>query len=294
MATTENIIDLSRNLIRAESGSDVPVATNAFMYEAIMDGETKWADAFNQTGEEPTARRVDKGYDLVADTDLDEASDLPTTDTQFTVTDANDFDASDGAVVIWDDSIPDVVYYTTWTSGTKTFSGVTGLAFAHEDEDAVQKLYKLPSDFGSFREEPGYGDGVYCNGELRYTGGVPGPGFFRMLDNGTNKFLWLPRGVTGSASVLYNATRTTIDSLDDVVDVPEQYKFFLVWHCVAFYFMGGPMQDPQKMLMAQTEADKVLNRALRNRNTGKKIRTRPFGRPARDYVMLNGNVIPLI
>lgn len=286
--TAETIIGLTRDLLREGSGSDVPVIGDSFLYEAINDGQGKWVDAFNQTGEESVASKRETGFDLVADTTLDEASNITTSDTEFTVNDANDFDASNGALIIWDDNIPDFVNYTTWTSGTKTFSGVTGLDFAHEDYDAVQKLYKLPTNFGSFRESPTHGDGVMVNGvPYRFIQGAPTPGFFSIYDDGTNKFLVLPRGLSGSASVVYNVDFTDIDESSDTVVTPDKYKFFLVWHCVAYAYVGRS-DDAQRMLFAQQESEKILRRALQSRNTGKKVRTRPFGNSTKDYFALDG------
>lgn len=294
MASAENIIENVRRIIRAESGTDVPVAQDAFLYEAINDGQNKWLDAFQQGGEDQVSSQRETGFDLIADTTLDEASGITSSDTEFTVTDdSSDYAASSGALLIWDDNMPDFVNYTTYTSGTKTFSGVTGIAFDHEDDDAVQNLYKLPTNFGSFRESANWGDGVLVNGiPHKYVNGIPPPAYFSLYDDGTNKFLVLPRGLTGSASVLFNAAYTTIDSSDDTVAIPDRWKFYLIWHCIAFCYMGRG-DEADKMQFAQAKSEEILSRALRNRNTGKKIRTRPFGRTLRDYTVVGGIAVPL-
>ena len=294
MASAGNIIDLVRQLIRAEDGSDVPVVSNEFLFEAIMDGQKKWEDAFQTTGENPLKDQLETGFDLVSDTTLNEPSGVATTDTEFTVDDNNSFDASSGALVLWDDNMPDIVSYTTYTSGTKTFSGVTGLAFAHEDEDTVQKLYKLPTNFGSFRESPMYGDGVQINGiPTKFIGGpVPTAWHFSLYDDGTNKFLVLPRDTTGSVSVLFNKASTTVDDTADIVSVPDSHKMFLVFHCAAYCYQGRA-DEANQYLFCQSESEKILNRALRNRNFGKKIRTRPFRRAMTDYTQIDGAIVPL-
>ncbi len=290
--TAENIIENVRKIIRGEAGSDAPVVQNEFLYEAIMDGQNKWSDAFQQGGEDQISSQRETGFDLVADTTLDEASGITSTDTEFTVTDNLSYDATDGALLIWDDNMPDFVNYTTYTSGTKTFSGVTGIGFNHEDDDALQKLYKLPTNFGSFRESVNWGDGVQVMGiPYKFINGIPVPGFFSLYDDGTNKFLVLPRGLTGTASVLFNAAYNTIDSSEDIVGVPETAKFFLVYHCVAMCYLGRD-DDANKMLFAQQQSEMILSRVLRNRNTGKKIRTRSFGRTARDYTAIGGATYP--
>jgi len=284
--TAETIIGLARDVLREESGSDVPVIGESFMLTALSDGNLKWARAHNKGN--PLVFQRETGFDLFADTALAEAITTATTD--FDVDSATNLDSS-GVVIVWDENMPDFVSYTGKTSNNLT--GVTGIGFAHEDGDIVQKIYALPSNFASFRESPTHGDGVLLNGiPLKYMNGVPVAGYFSIYDDGTNKYLILPRGSTGSASVFYNKTSTTIDSTDDTVDVPEEFQFFLVWHLVAFAYMGRE-QDANKMLFAQNESNKLLQEALRNRNTGKKIRTRPLGRITRDYTTVNGFYFPL-
>ena len=293
MASAETIIEKVRNLARADSGTDVPVLSDDFLFEAIMDGQTKWEDAFQIGGENPIADQLETGFDLVAETTLNETSGITDADTSITVDDANDYDSANGAVIIWDDNIPDFLSYTTWTSGTKTFSGVTGIAFDHEDEDRLAKLYKLPTNFGSFRESPLYGDGVRLNGvPMRYIDTVPPDGYFSLYDNGTNKFLVLPRGLTGSASVLFNKSSATIDSTDDTVSVPDRFKFFLIFHCLAYAYQGRE-NAVDKFQFAQAESEKILMRALQNRSTGKKIRTRPFAGRAGDSVTVGNYTYPV-
>ena len=289
MASTETIIGLTRDLLREESTSDIPAVSDSFLYEAIMDGQSKWEDAFQTGGENPIKDQVETGYDIIADTTLDGA--LTAASTSVTVDGSGSYDASTGAFLIWDDNMPDFVNYTSFAA--KVFSGVTGIAFAHEDGDTVQALYKLPSNFGSFRESPFYGDGVRINGlSARYIDTVPVGGFFSLYDDGTNKFLVLPKGLTGSVSVLFNKAYETINSLDYVVSVPDKYKFFLVHHCAAYVYQGRA-DLLQAYQFSMGESEKILERALRVRSTGKKIRTRPFGRTSSDYVTVGGNTYPL-
>ena len=269
----------------------MPVVQNEFLLTAISDGNMKWAEAFQGSGVAPIVFQRETGFDLTADTALN--GDITTASTSVIVDSSDDYDLTDGALVLWDDNMPDIVYYTTNTVGTETFSGVTNIGFAHEDGDTVSKLYKLPTNFGKFREGPLYGDGVRLNGfPLHYVGGPPPPGYFSTVTDGTNTFLWLPKGVTGSASIFYDKASSTIDTTDDTVDVPPIHQFFLVWHALSFVYMGRE-DDANKMLFAQQESEKILNRALRNRNTGKKIRVRSFGAIARDYTVVNGRLIPL-
>lgn len=287
--TAETIIGLARNLIREDAGSDVPVISDAFMLTSLSEANQKWADAFNTSGNEPQVFQRETGFDLVPETAIDDTNGTTTASVAITV-DSNSFPDSAGIAVVWDDNIPDVFSYTAKTA--TTFTGVDGLAFAHEDNDAIQALYKLPSTFGSFRQSPQYGDGVYLNGPLSYIGGPPPPGFFSMYDDGTSKYLWLPRQASGSASVWFDKASATIDSTDDTVDVPEKYQYFLVWHLVAMAYVGRE-DDFNKMIIAQRQSDAVLQRALQNRNVNKKIRPRSFGRVSRDYTVIDGQFISL-
>lgn len=288
MATADNIITQVRSLLREESGSDVPVIQDSFLYEAIMDGQNKWSDAFQQSGEDQITSQRETGFDLAADTALAEA--LTTSTTDFDVDSGTNLDSS-GVLIVWDDNMPDFITYTG--KATNNLTGVTGIGFAHEDGDAVQKLCALPSNFGSFRESPAYGDGVQVNGiPYKFMNGLPPPGYFSLYDDGTNKYLVLPRGLTGSASVLFNAAYNTIDDANDVVGVPERHKFFLIWHVVSMCYVGRE-DDYGKMQAAQAKSEEVLGRALRNRNTGKKIRTRPLGRVTRDWTQIGGTYYPL-
>lgn len=276
--------------MRSEEGTDLQVLQNEFLYEAIMDGQNRWQDAFQQGGEDQVSSQRETGFDLVSDTNLN--GDITTASTSIIVDASDDFDTSDGAVIIWDDAIPDYINYTTNTIATETLSGVTGIAFAHEDDDSVQKLYKLPTNFGSFRESANWGDGVLVNGDpYKSMNGPPSPGFFSMYDDGTNKFLVLPRGLTGSASVLFNAAYATIDSTDDTVSVPDRWKFFLIWHCVSYCHVGRE-EDYGKMQFAAQKANEILQKALQNRNVNKKIHARSFGRLVRDYTIKDGRYIP--
>lgn len=285
MPTAATIIGLARDVVRAESTSDAPVIGDSFMLSAITDGNLRWARVFRRG--QPLVFQRETGFDLIADTAL--SDDQDSADLTASLESVTGFPAT-GAFIVWDDNMPDIQEYSALVALDATVSGV---GFDHEEGDSVQLLYQLPANFGSFRESPTYGDGVSLNGiPLLYINGFPVPGRFSMYDNGTDKFLILPRGSTGSVSVLYNKVSATIDTTDDIVDVPEEYQYFLVWHLVAFSYIGRE-GDVNKMLFAQDQANKILQEALSHRNTGKKIRTRSFGRPVRDYISSGGNFYPI-
>ncbi len=285
------IIGLIRNLLRTDSGSDVPVVSDSFLLAAISDGNLKYANAFQPSGDAPIVFQREFGVTLVAESALAVAA--AATDVTLTLTSSSAFPAASAEVLWGPDGSPDIVSYTSNVSPVQ--SGVTGLGFVHAVNDAVQLLYALPSNFGEFREEPTYGDGVRLNGApLTFIGGPPIPGTFSMYDDGTTKYLWLPRQQTGIASVWYDKLSTAITSVDDVVDVPVQYQMYLVWHALGFCYIGRE-KDYTLRAAAMREADMELQRCLQNRNRHKKIRPRQWPRPLpyRDYTTLNGQTIPL-
>lgn len=285
--TAETIIGLYRSLIRSESGSDVPVIQDDFALKAVSDANLEYARAFRKGGgTQPISFSREGGFNLVSDTALNEASGITSSDTDFTVDSSDDFDATNGAGVIWTDSMADVFLYTTNTVATETFSGVTNLAFSHDDNDVVQKLYKLTSltSFGKLRKAEGYGDGIKVNGVPYYfQEGPPESGRFSIYDDGTNKFLWLPRGLSGRVSVLFDKASATIDSLDDTVDVPEEFQFFLAWRLVEFGCFGRD-QDAGLAAYAKAKGDEILLDALKAKEIGQRIRVRPITRRGRPLI----------
>lgn len=274
-STAETIIGLARNLLRSESTSDVPVIQDAFMLAALSDGNMKYARAFRRGGGVgPIVFTRETGDDVAADTALAENVTPDTTD--FDVDDASDQETTadgGGAVVIWDGDLPDIATHSGKTGNNLT--GVSGIGFDHEDGDEVQKLYKLPSNFGFWREWDG-SDGVKLNGlPLKFTDGPPRSGFFSMHDTGTDKYLWLPRDSSGEWSGRYDKASTAIDSLDDIVDVPPEHQFCLVWWLVAFGLAGRDGLG-DKAIAAEQKGDAILYEALKDRNIGKFVRPRPI------------------
>jgi len=284
--SASTVIGLARNLLKTESTSEAPVMADSFMLAALSDANLKWARAFRRDGSQPIVFQRETGVDLKPETAINAAAGTLIGATSITV-DAQTFTDAAGVAVVWDNGIPDIFEYAAQTS--TSFTGVSGLSFAHEDDDVIAPLYKLPSNFGSFRKAPNYGDGVYVGGPLQFTGGPPLPGYFSIYDDGTSKYLWLSRQATGTASVWYDKASTVIDELTDTVDVPTEFQFFLVWHLVAFGLMGRE-QDINAMFAAQGASEKLLQEALEDRNIHKKIRTRSFSRSSSDYFTHNGRV----
>jgi hypothetical protein len=277
MTSATDIISYARNLLRTGSDSDVPVIGDEFMLKALSDANMEWTRAFRRGGgTEPIVFQRESGIDLVADTTL--SADLSTSDTSASLTSIATNAPATSYVIVWDDEMPDIIGYPSFTSNT--LNGITAPTFAHESGDAVQFLYPLSSTFSSFKGTSLYGDGVRLNGvALRYMEGFPDPGYFSLFDDGTgispDKFLILPRNSTGSASILYHKASATIDSMDDTVDVPPEFDFFLIWRLVQFGH-AGKGDDDAKYLRAKSEANRILQEALTDRNVGKFVRARPI------------------
>src|SRR3990167_6229986 len=219
MATSAStILTRARSILGIDSDS-VPGLEDTHMLVLTSAANFEYIDAFRSGGGEPPAfMKAEAGGTLVADTDLDESSGVATTDTTIDLTSATNFDSS-GAIVVYDNDMPDVIFYTGKTSNQLT--GVTGIGFAHEDADLVSKLYALPSDFNDFRQAEGYGDGVQVNG-TNYTSssGTPTGTQFAVVDNSGTLYLWFPKSMSGEYSVYYNKKTTTIDDTADNIDIP--------------------------------------------------------------------------
>lgn len=271
--SVETIIGISRNLLRAEAGSDLPVIADAFMIQAVAEADREARRAFRKGGgNAPVEAALEFGPTLVADTAVNDATDVQTSDVTVTVDSTTGFDAA-GAAAFWTDNMPDVFFYTSLSA--TVFSGVTGIGSPHNDDDAVQALYALPSNFGTFRRAEGYGDGVQLNGSgLTYTSGIPTSGQFSMRDDGTTKYLWLPRGSTGNVSVLFDRDSNTIDSTDDLISLPEDWQFFYAWRAVELALFGRG--DYPIIPQAKANADRIKLDLLKDRNVGRRLRVRTY------------------
>lgn len=271
--SVETIIGIARDLIREDSGSDVPVVADAFMILAVAEADKELVRAFHRGGgNNPVDRALEGGNTLASETAINNSSGVAKTDVTITVDSTTGFDSA-GAAAIWTNDMPDVFFYTSLSS--TLISGVTSLGFSHEDNDAVQPLYALPSNFGKFRKSEDYGDGVQLNGRgLTYMEGPPSEGHFSMRDDGTTKYLWLPKGSTGTASYLFDKDSNTIDSTDDLVSFPDDFQFFYAWRTIQLALFGRG--DFPIVALAQANADKLKLDLLKDRNIGRRVQVRSY------------------
>lgn len=273
------VIELARNLIREESDSDVPAIGDAVMIQSVAEVDREALRSFRKGGgNTPVDRGLEGGNTLASETAVNNSSGVAASDVTITVDSTSGYDAS-GAAATWTNNMPDVFFYTSLSA--TVFSGVTGLGFAKADNDAVQPLYSLPSNFGKFRKSEEYGDGVQLNGSpLRFIDGVPGQGQFSMKDDGTTKYLWLPKGSTGVASYLFDKDSNTIDSTDDLISLPDDWIFFYAWRVIEISLFGRG--DYAIIPLAQARADKAKLDLLKDRNVGRRLRVRQYVSPSRE------------
>jgi len=269
----ETIIGIARDLIREETGSDVPAMSNSFMLKVIANTDKKVLRAYRRGGgNTPVERALEGGGECIADTQVNDAAGVTAAATSATVDDASDFEST-GAVAFWTKGSPDVAFYTGTTA--TTFTGLSGLGFAKLDNDAVQALYELPSNFGQFRRSEEYGDGVQLNGEpLFYMEGAPTEGHFSTRSDGTTKYLWLPKGSGGTFAYLFDRDSNTIDSTDDLISVPDDWQFVYAWRCIEMGLFGRG--DYELIALAKQRADEEQLDILKDRNVGRRLRIRPL------------------
>ncbi len=271
--STQDVIDLARALIRGESGSDVPLIQDQYMVLAVAEADREALRAYRKGGgNTPSERALDTGFTLPAETALTVAT--TSASTTVSVGTTTGYDAS-GRAIVWDALMPDQFAYTALTA--TSFTGVTELAFNHEVGDACQALVALPTNFGRFRRSEEYGDGVQLNGApLRFMEGPPNPGYFSLVDDGTTKYLWLYRGATGDASVLFDKDSNTIDDIGDLISLPVDWLHFYAWRTAQLSLFGRG--DYDIIQIAQANADKAKLDLLKDRNVGRMVRVRRYDR----------------
>ncbi len=277
--TANDVIGFIGNIMRTNTSStDLPALQQAFLITLISDSNLRWARMFRKGGgAEPLVFMRETGFTLASETQVSNAAGVLTTDVTVTVQTTAGFGTSIAeAAVFYDQFMPDIFYYTGLTA--TTFTGVTGIGFAHPQNTIVGPLYKLPSDFKTFRPAELYGDGIQLNGiPMKFMQGPPIAGYFSMVDNGTNKFLWLYRGATGKASVLYEKTSGSIAQPSDTLDVPDEHIFYVVWDVIRTIVIPKEGSQPSPLYQIATkEAAQRLQDALNDRNIGRHARVKQF------------------
>jgi len=225
-------------------------------------------------GEPRSDRTAETGGTLAASTTLNGA--ITSASTTIILDSVTSY-ATSGAGAVWDNVSPDFVEYTGVS--TLTLTGVTGIGFSHEDEDAFSIGYVLPSNFESFRSASDSPDGVEVEGiPYRFTTGVPTGNQFSIYDNGTSKYLFFQKDASGDFSIRYNKGSTALTATSSVTDTPIADEDFIVFrlveHISNVIYGAGSAQGQ----VARQQANKIMLDALKRRNVGKTLRSgRPWG-----------------
>lgn len=265
----QKTLDFSRDEI------DIPGLESTQLLTVLNAGVKEYFASFEKGGEPSSTLRLEYGYTLVSDTAVNNASGVAIGATSIIVDDSSDFGAS-GALAVWDNDRPDYVEFGA-NNLTTTFSTVTGVSFAHEDNDTVSLLYALPSGFSDFRSELGFEDGVSVDGiPFFFTSGDPTGNMFAIYDNGTTKYLHFPAGRTGDVFVRYNGVPTVIDDESDTIPIPTKDEDFCVWRVVAYAALK--LEKPDIYNTAEKKAFDILHSAHVRRNISKRVRLRPMRR----------------
>src|SRR3990167_7584671 len=274
MATSAStILTRARAILQIDSNSGIPGLEDSHLLAMLNAANYEYVNAFRKGGgEPPDFMRAETGGTLVADTDLDESGGVATTDTTLDLTSATNAISSGGGIVVYDEDMPDIVYYTSKSSNQLT--GVTGIGFAHEDADTVSFLYALPSNFHDLRQTEGYGDGVRVNGvNYTFTSGVPTGTQFSLVNNAGAFYLWFPRSASGDYSVFYNKTVTTINDAADNIDIPDTLPTDQMFVVLRLVEQSAPLLENFNLSgIARGEAQVILRDALKTKHAGKRVR----------------------
>lgn len=243
------------------------------MVQAVAEADREALRSFRKSGgNTPVDRALETGFTLPAETAINDAAGITSATTTITVDSTTGYDSA-GAAVVWDSDMPDIFFYTGKTA--TTFTGVTGIAFDHEDNDAIQPLMALPSNFGRFRRSEEHGDGVQLNGGTpSFIDGAPSSGKFSIRDDGTTKYLWLYKGATGDVSVWFDKDSNTIDSIDDLISLPDDWQFFYAWRAIELSLFGRG--DYAIIGVAKANGDRIKLDLLKDRNVGRMVRVRRY------------------
>jgi len=270
-STVSGIIGQAEGLLKLE-GDDLGLSAlgSTLGISFVNKLNIDFFDEFHNVGASlPSYMKGEKGFDAVDSTKLNGA--VAAGANSITVDDSSDFESANGAGVIRVSTAYDVFDYTT-NDGATVFTGVTNVDFAHADDTTVSRLYRLPDNFDIPRTGRRKGHGVTVN-DVPYFQTAENPLYneFAIYDNGTYKFLWLPKGVTsGNIMVVYDKKPTTLDSDDDTVDVPVEHEDYLVYGLVAKWKRTIKQNANIDFEMAMQQ--RVLQRAFSKKSVGKIVR----------------------
>lgn len=271
--TVADIYGMANDLLRQDGNStNVPGLEETRTIDWINDLHKQYFDEFTTAGRNfPDYMKKTHGATMTAYTAL--AAAVASGASTFTI-DSSSALGTSGAGVIYVDYQYDIFTHSGNASGT--VSGVSGIDFAHEEDEIVSKLYPLPSDFGRMRIA-GTGatqhEGVRVNG-IGYTQVPDMPGYrqYSLWQNPTDGawYLWLPYLASGKILVTYDKKPTELTATTSTIALPEQYAdhMYLVWGLVGIFRQVLDEDYPaQKERAKQIE---IVNTAMKRSNVGRK------------------------
>ncbi len=269
MSTAAQIISDIEAITKIDTSSiGLAGAETTMLLRVIDKANREYYNKFQLGGGEPRSdRTAETGGTIIAGTTLNGA--ITSASTSIILDAVTSFPSS-GAGIVWDNTDPDFIEYTAIS--TLTLTGVTGIGYSHEDNDYFSVVYALPSNFESFRSFHDSDEGVMVDGvPYRFTTGTPIGNKFAIYDNGTTKYMFFPRGLTGDYSVRYNKGATSISAVGTSIDVPVEDENFVVYRGVEHIYRLLNV-DEDKKVEARNIADQVLLDALKRRNVGKRLK----------------------
>lgn len=274
MASASAFLDRAEQTLDFDRTSvGVPGLESTNLLTVLNSAVKEYFSSFEKNGEPPVLLKKEKGFTLVEDTELN--GDLSASAVSIVLDDSSDFGSS-GAIAIWEKDRADYIEFSL-NNNTTTLSTLSGHNTAHEDEDTVSLLYKLPSDFEGFRSEEGFEDGVSVDGQpFFFTSGAPSGNKFTIYENANDQYLHFPRGLTGFVFVRYNGSPTEVTIESDNVDIPSKDEDYAMWALVKY--CAAKLERMYWYGIAEKEMFKILSSAHMRRNIGKRARTRPMRR----------------
>lgn len=275
MALASTLLDRAERMLDWERSSvAIPGLESTQLLTILNSAVKEYFASFEKSGEPSSILRKEAGYTLVTDTAVNNAAGVASGATSI-IGDSFASFGSSGAIALWGSDRPDYAEFSS-NNLTTTISGVTGVSYAHDDNDIISLLYALPSNFDTFRSEEGYEDGVSVDGmPYRFTTGTPTGYKFAIYDNGTTKYLHFPSGLSGDVFVRYNSLPTVVDAESDTVDIPTKDEDYGMWAVVAY---AAPKLERNDMYQIATQKMfDILHSAHVRRSIAKRPRLRPMG-----------------
>lgn len=273
MSNIGTLIDFAQQRVKTDRATvGLPGIESTNLIYVADQADREFNDAFLIGGEGRPRVRGETGGTIPSTTNVNDSGDVAIGDTSITVDSIANATSGGGAGLIRDQNMIDIFEYTNGSSTTIT--GVTGVSFPHEDDDEVQWLPALPSNFDSPRSSIESEDGMLVDDlPYRYTDGDPKAFEYSIYESSTGKYVIFPDGAAGDWILPYNKIGDTIDEESDSHTLPVKYEMFIVWRLVEHIYMTFDEEKfATQALLARRDADKILRRALKTRMIGRAVK----------------------